>query len=156
MYQLNQAAFDTRIQDLVRMFEYPVYLIHPDKKINCICQDFSSKQGDPQCMTCLGFGKKISIRVIRAAVQPTIVADSEYHKSAGRIYYTRTEYPVEKYDIIVDHYNIDVVQTAKRYQTNAKGVIYYQIYTVQKGLNREIFRNHFYELIRSSPDVDPE
>lgn len=155
MYQLDQDAFDTRIQDLIRMFEYPVYLIHPDKKINCTCQNFDTKQGNPKCKTCLGTGKKITIQIIQAAVQPCIVSDSEYHKEAGRIYYTRTEYPVKKYDIIVDHMHVDVVQTAKRFQTDDKGVIYYQIYTAPKEFNRELFRNHFYEIIRSSPNADP-
>ncbi len=42
-----------------------------------------------------GDGKKITIQIIQAAVQPCIVSDSEYHKEAGRIYYTRAEYPVK-------------------------------------------------------------
>ena len=147
---MDQYYFDEKIKNIIKMYEYPVWIIHPDEKINCVCQDFSTKQGDPNCMKCLGIGKKIYIKKIKAAVQPCVIANAEYHEKEGRIYYSRDIYPVQKYDIIVDHTHVDVVQNVKRFQSDHCAPVYYQISTAPKGLYRELFRLNFYQIVGDS------
>lgn len=145
---IDKTLFDEKIEQLISMYEYDVYLIHPDTKINCICQDFTTQQGDPYCMKCLGTGKKIYIRKIPMAVQPCVAATNEFQNEiTGRYYYARHDFHVQKYDIIVDRHHVDVVQQVRRYQSDHYKPVYYQISTRAKGANRELFYTNFYKLI---------
>ena len=148
---MNIDNFNSKIEDIIRLFEYDGYVVHPDTKINCICQDRTTHQGDPKCPNCLGFGKKIYITKIKAARQPYVLTDLRYETRAGSdafIYYTRSQYPLYKGDIIISGDAIDVVQYAEKYQSNSASPIYYQAYMASKKFNREVFLRNFYQIIK--------
>ena len=67
---------DERVNGLIQLMEVPVWLIQPNETIDCTCKDPTSKHGDPACPNCLGFGQKITIREVRAHIQPLFSTDS--------------------------------------------------------------------------------
>lgn len=146
----NIPRFDEKIKQIIKYFEYDMYLVHPDPKINCTCLDMSTHQGDPNCMNCLGTGKKIFISKIRAARQPYTLVDTRFanmNGSDGSVYYTRDIYPLHKNDILITGTYADVVQYVLKYQSDHYAPVYYAAYTAPKGAYKETFLNHFRELV---------
>lgn len=145
---MDKVSFDARIESMIARYEYPVYVIHPDEKIDCACQDFTTHQGDPHCRHCFGLGKKITIRKLPAAVQPCINAATPFNnEKTARVYYTRHPYPVKKYDVIVDRHHVDVVQQSRRFQSDHYKPVYFMIQTLPMDMNRELFYTLFYDVV---------
>lgn len=149
----NIPEFDKKIKQIIKYWEYEMYLIHPDTYINCICQDKTTKQGDPSCTNCLGTGKKIYIRKIKANRQPYVLTDTRYatnNASDAAVYYARDIYPIHKNDIIITGNHVDVVQYAEKYQSNALGPVYYAAYTAPKVYDKAIFLVNFKKIVGDS------
>lgn len=146
----NIPLFDKKIKQIIKYFEYDMYLIHPDEKINCSCLDYTTHQGDPKCSNCLGTGKKIYISIVKAARQPYVLTDlrsSKKNADSGAIYYSRDIYPVNHNDIFVTGKYIDVVQYTERYQSDHYGPVYYASHTALKQMDAEIFFKNFREIV---------
>ena len=146
----NIPEFDQKIKDIIETWEYEMYLIHPDSRINCTCQDKTTRQGDPKCPNCLGTGKKIYISKIKANRQPYVLTDPRYatnNASDAAVYYSRDIYKIQKNDIIVTGTYIDVVQYVEKYQSNALAPVYYAAYTAPKSYDKEIFYRNFRNIV---------
>jgi hypothetical protein len=148
---IDNVAFAKKIQDIIRNWEYDMYLIHADSRINCICQNFETKQGDPKCPNCLGTGRKIYIKKIKAARQPYVLVNpikgSDMFGSDGPVYYSRGEFSIHKNDIIVTGEYIDVIQYAEKYQLNSLSPVYYAAYGAAKKMDTQIFMQNFKKII---------
>ena len=146
----NIPEFDQKIKDIIETWEYEMYLIHPDSRTNCTCQDKTTRQGDPKCPNCLGTGKKIYISKIKANRQPYVLTDTRYatnNASDAAVYYSRDIYKIQKNDIIVTGTYIDVVQYVEKYQSNALTPVYYAAYTAPKSYDKEIFYRNFRNIV---------
>lgn len=146
----NIPEFDKNIKRIIEEWEYDMILVHPDSRINCICQDKTTRQGDPYCPNCLGTGKKIYIRKIRANRQPYVITDTRSPRnnaSDAAVYYARDIYPIQSNDIIVTGPYIDLVQYAAKYQSNQLKPVYYAAYTAPMRLDKEAFYRNFKAIV---------
>lgn len=141
---------DERVNGLIQLMEVPVWLIQPNETIDCTCKDPTSKHGDPICPNCLGFGQKITIREVRAHIQPLFSTDSADDKlflMRGYDIYLRNEFPVFAGDIIVFGNKIIKITYVMDWYSNTPDCVYYNANGVDYKRNPQAFMNNFKNIV---------
>ena len=125
-----------------------MYIISPDKHINCICKKFETEQGNKLCPYCFGLGYKIKIKRIKGVRQPTMISvgSSQVFTEIG-IYFFKTDYGIKEDDIIVWDNEIEIVTRTDRFCSDAQKPVYFRCETRPKKTNTELFLNRLYSVL---------
>lgn len=147
--------FDDGIRDMLEHFAYDFYVVQPDTSVTCVCTDFATKQGDPECKKCLGQGYKIYIRKIRGALEDrssTFQNINVRETSSSHIYYIDRNYPVDEKDVIVDGEDVVVIHRVDRKRSTGKDTVYFKCYGVPKKNQRTLFLKNFQQILKDWED----
>lgn len=130
------------------MFEYDMWLISPDKHIDCICKNYDTKQAKRNCKRCLGLGYKIKIKKIKGVRQPgTMSAAGIQLTTETGIYFFKQDYHIKDDDLIVWHDEIEQVTKTERHCSDAQKPVYFRCETKPKKADNDIFLINFYKAI---------
>ena len=146
--------FDDKIASVIKKFSYPMWIVMQDPKIKCTCVNYTTGQANPNCTKCLGTGKKIRIKSIKAAHQPlrySITGDSiasEYVLYST--YYTLDNIKANIKDIFVDGNDVDVIQDKYDERSDHNNPVYYRYMTAPKKNNKTVFLQMFNKLIKDT------
>lgn len=140
--------FDEHILTIIDLLEYDMWLISPDKHIDCVCKNFETKQAFKFCPRCLGTGHKIKIKKIKGVRQP----GGELSLGMGvttenGIYFFKHDYGIKDDDLIVWHNEIEQVTKTERFCSDAQKPVYFRCETRLKKDNNEAFLFNFYKAI---------
>ena len=144
-------AFNNGIKKVIHKFEYPFYIVQQDFNIDCVCKDYTTKQGNPTCKKCLGLGHKIKIKQIRGASQDrrgTFKNTGLMENSLSTVYYIDSKYTVFEDNIIVDDNEVFVIYRLERKKSSNKEEIYRKILAHYLKGNPKLFLKNFKELIK--------
>lgn len=142
---------DKGIRDIIETFQYDVYVVNIDKRIDCSCKNFTTKQGDPAHKLCLGTGQKVKIRAIKAASQETNASfrnDDASEKARGMIYYVDTKYQINDYDLIIDDNDVFIAHRVERHKGTNREHVYQRCLCVNKKTDVQAFLKNFNEIIK--------
>ncbi len=147
--------FDDKIRQIVKMYSYPMWIILRNQDVLCTCLDPTTHQPDPNCMKCLGTGRQITIKRIKAARQPfkiaetgTGIARNEYIYNSN--YYTLGDIHAHERDIFVDNGHADVIQDPQENRSDHTDPVYYHYIAAPKKDNLAIFLDHFNQVIEAA------
>ena len=103
------------------MLQYDMWLVSPDKHIDCVCKNYDTRQGNRLCPRCLGTGYKIKIKKIKGVRQPGTVSSSGMGVTTETgIYFFKEDYHLKepKPNVIVpmprNRFITDVKQNLKK------------------------------------------
>ena len=130
------------------MLKYDMWVIIPDKHIDCVCKSFETKQANPFCPYCFGTGYKIKIRKIKGVRQPTTMSASgmQFTVETG-VYFFNTDYDIKEGDIIVWDEDVDEVLRVDRFCSDAQKPVYLRCDTKPKKTNINRFLDNLYSAI---------
>ena len=141
--------FDENILAIIDLLEYDMYIVQPDFKINCVCKDYDTKQGNPLCPRCLGTGQKIKIRKIRGVRQPD---DGLYSGARATVekswYYFKNDYKIRPGDYLIWNNRIEKVVEVDPYCSDSNMPVYYFCEAERKKTDVRPFLVNFYRAIR--------
>ena len=138
--------FDENIQALITMLEYDMWLVAPDKHIDCVCKNFTTKQGDPSCPKCLGTGYKIRVKKIKGVRQPTVTLSAQLPvKTETGVFFFKVDYKIKDDDLIVWNNEIEQVVKTERHCSDAQKPVYYRCETIPKKSDNNIFLKTLYK-----------
>ena len=141
--------FDENILALFDLLEYDMYIVQPDPKIDCVCRNYETKQGDPMCPRCLGTGHKIKIRKIKGVRQPDDNTNKGNKVTTEECwYFFRNQYQVHAGDLIVWNNRIEKIVKVERYCSDSNMPVYYHCDAVRKKTDTRPFLVNFYRAIR--------
>lgn len=141
-------GFDENIIALIDMLEYDMWLIAPDKHIDCVCKSFETKQADKHCQKCFGIGYKIKIRKIKGVRQPTQISTSELKVTTETgVYFFKKDYGIKEDDIIVWGNEIEQVTRTDRFCSDSRTPVYFRCDTKPKKSNYNIFLKNLSKVI---------
>ena len=112
-------SFNKNIKGIIDILKFPVYIIHIDKDISCVCNSTNANEGNIDCPLCLGLGHKIKIYKSKAAID---IEDNLARSGNGKTkivtmsYYFNAEdvtHGISYGDLIVRESDVDLVQTVK-------------------------------------------
>lgn len=96
--------FNTNIMNMIGEYSYAFYLINRDQSAKCTCILHETSQPNPGCPTCLGTGRRITIRKVIGASQETKIPPT--FKSDDFImsknYYINSSIKINEDDLIID------------------------------------------------------
>lgn len=140
--------FDKHILKIINLIEYDMYVITPDKHIDCICKKFETQQGHKMCPYCFGIGYKIKIRKIKGVRQPDKMSTKgmQLNTEIG-IYFFKSKYEIREGDILVWDNEIEEVTRTDRFCSDAQKPVYYRCETRPKKTNTELFLNRLYAVL---------
>lgn len=143
--------FNRQMYDIIEMMHYTFYVIKVDPVLHCTCFDFDTKQGDSNCMKCLGTGHKIRITTATGSSMASTLGNSQREIRdvvIGNIYFIHKKYDLNKNDIVIDDDNVFKV-VEKRKVKSFKGVHKYNKYlSVHLKHNKDIFLNNFFKILK--------
>lgn len=145
--------FDSKIQEVIKKFSYPVWFIIRDEDTDCTCVDHTSKEANPNCRKCLGLGKKITIARMNAAhqqIEDLTMRGSGMgfsEKNVASNYYTLTDVEAREGDFIVDGDYVDIVQHFYPERSNHSDPVYYKYVAVPKKGHYKAFMKLFKEVL---------
>jgi excinuclease UvrABC ATPase subunit len=142
--------FDSNIIKIIKKCSYEMFLVQQDFNVDCTCVNFTTKQASDTCEKCLGTGKKIKIRKIKAAPQnnKTIFRGTGVAEIATTsTYYMKPEYPISQENIIVDGENIDLIQRVESMRSDHHEPVYYRCEANPKKTNNKVFLKNFNKII---------
>lgn len=130
------------------MLKYDMYVIIPDKHIDCICKSFETKQADLFCPYCFGTGYKVKIRKIKGVRQPTSMSASgmQFNVETG-VYFFETDYDLKEGDLIVWDDEVDEITRTDRFCSDAQKPVYFRCDTKPKKTNVNIFLKNLYAIL---------
>lgn len=147
-------SFNKNVKRIIQKLAFPAYVIILDPLLKCPCRD-QHETADPACKKCLGTGKKIKIRKIKAAMEPDEVSvrlSGQQQKIASNYYYFDaddvTTEMIQPGNIIVRDDEADILQSPKKYRSDSNKVIYYHCEAVNKKDNKELFLENFRRLVQ--------
>ncbi len=125
-----------------------MYVIIPDKHIDCICKSFETKQADLFCPYCFGTGYKVKIRKIKGVRQPTSMSASgmQFNVETG-VYFFETDYDLKEGDLIVWDDEVDEITRTDRFCSDAQKPVYFRCDTKPKKTNVNIFLKNLYAIL---------
>lgn len=134
------------------MLKYDMWVVIPDKHIDCPCKNFETKQANAFCPNCLGTGYKIKIRKIKGVRQPTTMSAQgmQFNVETG-VYFFRTDYDLKEGDIIIWDDEVDEVTRTDRFCSDAQKPVYFRCDTKPKKTNIDRFLDIFYRVILKKP-----
>lgn len=140
--------FDEHIRAIIELLEYDMWLITPDKHIDCVCKSFETKQADKACRKCLGTGYKIKMKKIKGVRQPKNIgiADMKVSAEIGE-YFFKNDYHIKEDDILVWRNEVEIVTRVDRFCSDAEKPVYYRCNTRPKKNDVEIFLRNLYKII---------
>ena len=142
--------FDRSIKKILEKYAYDVYLVQQDFAVKCVCVDLATQQAKPDCPKCLGTGKKIMIKKIKAAGQNAQVSIRTYNTNefiTTGVYFIDAKYPVRYDNILVDGNDVHVIQKVDKNNTEDGNNIYQKCDTVYKKSNVIEFLKNFHAII---------
>ena len=125
-----------------------MWLVSPDKHIDCVCKNYETKQSSKICKRCLGLGYKIKIKKIKGVRQPGSMSASgmQLNTETG-IYFFKNDYKIKDDDLIIWHDEIEQVTKTERFCSDAQKPVYYRCETKPRKSDTEIFLKNFYKAI---------
>lgn len=141
---------DKGILSIIKKFEYDMFVVNVNQDILCVCRDFTTKQGDPNCKLCLGTGKKIKIRKARAASMDSSASFKNYgmdEKSLATIFYMDPKYIINDGDLIVDGDTPMIANRVEKKRGTNKERIYNQCFCITMKTSPTVFIKNFKEII---------
>ena len=143
---------DTKIQQVIKMFYYPMWFIKLDKSISCPCVQHDTKVANPLCPVCLGTGHKIKLIRAKAARQATETMRMTgeglgAERNVGDRIFTLDNLKLQEDDLIVDNDEVLVVQHYLPGRTDMNQPVYYRTITTKRKMNTEMFLTAFHELL---------
>lgn len=125
-----------------------MYLIVPDKHIDCICKSFETKQASQFCPYCFGTGYKVKIRKVQGVRQPTAMSASgmQFNVETG-VYFFETDYDLKEGDLIVWDNEVDEITRTDRFCSDAQKPVYFRCDTKPKKTNVDRFLNNLYTIL---------
>jgi len=144
-------GFDENIAGLIKMLEYDIWIISPDKHVDCVCKNFDTNQADMMCPRCFGTGFKVKLKKIKGVRQPMAMSASNMQMSVeAGVYFFRSEYKIQEDDLIVWHDEIEHITRTDRFCSDAQKPVYFRCETKPKKTNTELFLKNFYRAIKKS------
>ena len=130
------------------MLQYDMWLVSPDKHIDCVCKNYDTRQGNRLCPRCLGTGYKIKIKKIKGVRQPGTVSSSGMGVTTETgIYFFKEDYHLKDDDLIIWNDEIEQITKTERYCSDAQKPVYYRCETKPKKTDNKVFLNNFYRAI---------
>lgn len=127
-----------------------MFFVRRDDRVRCVCIDSTSKQPFPGCPKCLGTGRKIEIRKVRAARQNSKVSfrgAGVSETASGSVYYLKVDAAPREGDLFVDGSDVDVVQRCDVKRSDDRLPIYFRCETVPQKSNKTLFLQNFREIV---------
>ena len=125
--------FDENIIALIDMLEYDMYIVQPNEKIDCVCKNYDTKQGNK----------------IKGVRQP----DNISYESMGVTtekgwYFFKNDYKVHRGDLIIWNNEVEEIVKVDRYCSDSNMPVYYYCEVVRKKADVRPFLINFYRAIR--------
>jgi hypothetical protein len=142
---------DKGIQKMIEKFSYDFYAVNIDQQIDCVCKDFTTKQGSASCKLCLGTGQKIKIRKIKGASQESsssFRSQGNDEKSLATIYYVSAKYQLDEMDLIVDSDNIFIVHRMEKKKGTSRDYVFKRCSCINKKTDVQVFLKNFNEIVK--------
>jgi len=142
---------DKEIKKIIELFEYDMYVVRVDTKIDCTCKDFTTKQGDPRHKLCLGTGQQIKIMKIKGASHEghtSLISQENNDIGLGNIYYFKSNNCLNEGDLIVDKGKISIVQGIERKKGTQRECVYQKCICINKRTDVQIFLKNFDEVVK--------
>lgn len=141
--------FDENIIALIDLLEYDIYIVQPDPKINCVCKNYDTKQGDPLCPRCLGTGQKIKIKKIKGVRQPDGIPYQDAQVTAEKsVYFFKSQYRVHAGDYLIWNNRIEKIMKVEQYCSDSNIPVYYYCEVARKKTDVRPFLVNFYRAVR--------
>lgn len=142
---------DREIKKIIKMLQYPMYIIQQDKNKKCVCVNHLSKEANPACPKCLGTGHKIKIKLIEGYVANHKItatnSASNTESVAGALCYVDSKHKIAKDNIIVSEKDIMVIYRVEPYKSSNNRTVYYKAYCVPKKADAKVFLDNFYKIV---------
>lgn len=142
---------DDGIKNIIDIFKYSLYHVSIDSKKDCVCKDFTTKQGKADCKMCLGTGQKIKIYEIEAASQESsssFRSQGNDEKGLATIYYIDSKYHIDESDILVDKDQVVIAHRIERKKGTNRDYVYQKCIAINKKTDVKAFLKNFYEIIK--------
>lgn len=141
-------GFDENIIALINMLEYDMWLISPDKHVDCVCKNFDTDQATKFCPYCFGLGYKIKVKKIKGVRQPMQMTGSGMQLTTEvGVYFFKEDYKLKDDDVIVWNDEIEQVTKTDRFCSDSQKPVYFRCETKPKKTNNIIFLKHLYRAI---------
>lgn len=147
--------FDDNIHKAIDLFSHPVWFIIKDPHTNCPCMDDVSKQGDKDCPSCLGTGKKITLVRVNASHQNTTISMrgtglgfSEVN--IGPVYYTHDKTDIKEGDLINDGESLEVVKDVYYEHSDEQKTVFWRIETAPYKYEKQKFLSGLANILKEA------
>ena len=141
--------FDENILKLIDLLEYDMYIVEPNPKIDCVCKDYDTKQGNPLCPRCLGTGQKIKIRKIKGVRQPDETPNENTRVTTEKgWYFFKDQYKVHCGELLVWNNTVEKITEVNQYCSDSNMPVYYNCAVSRKKSDIRPFLVNFYRAIR--------
>lgn len=140
--------FDENLIALIDLLEYEMFVITADNHINCPCQSYETKQGDPKCPHCFGTGKKCKIKRIKGVRQPGQQGSGEVSVNVENgIYFFKQDYHLKENDLLIWHNEIEQITKVERHCSDAQKPVYFRCESKKKKADTEVLLKNLYKVI---------
>lgn len=150
MDNLFKKQFKKNTIGIIEVLDHYVYTIQRYPDIKCNCLSTASSDAEPKCPKCLGTGRKIKIKKVKAACQessiPTTVRSATTFLIT-RNYYIRSTDKLAQDDLIVDNDGIFVVTQEGQYWQFDGEEVYQKCNTVPKKNDVKAFKDNFVKIV---------
>lgn len=143
--------FDKGIERIINKLQTDSYaIIRGD--IICSCVDYATKQANPDCPKCLGLGRNLRIKSIKAAIRTSegsfqnmaVDEKSVVYKGYMTERYSRL---LSKDDVVVEGMNAYHVTKKSGKRSDSITPVYSVVFLAPKKKNPEKFIRKFYEVM---------
>ena len=137
---------DEGIEEILEKFSYEFYVAEPDLNVTCVCMNYTTKQGDPECEKCFGEGYRMRIRKMKGTFEDrssTFQNQNVRESSVSHIYYIPGRYRIKDKSVIVDGDDAKDVHRLDRRVSANKRLVFYRCLAIPKKNNRENFIKSF-------------
>ena len=144
--------FGNNVLKVIDKLAYDMFIVQQDPNVGCACVDFSTKQAKADCPKCLGTGKKIKIKKIKAAKQNNKISLRGTGLGIGElastsVFYMKADAEILVDNIIVDGDEVDVIQRVEAKRSDKHQPVYYRCEANPKKANIKLFLDLFNKII---------
>ena len=143
---------DEGIERILDKFSYSFYVVEPDMNMTCVCKNYTTKQGNPECEKCFGLGYRARIRKVEGVLEDrhsTFQNKNVRESSISHIYYVKGKYSIGENSTIVDENVACDVHRKDRRVSADKRIVFYRVLTIPKKNNRDVFIKNFNKALNS-------